>query len=173
MKNIAYLLGSFLLLMGLYACGGEQGSAPADNGGIASTAPTPPVSNDTKGRPDGAQPPYELADSSQIRTVEGVQIYIVEKGNGAIPKPGSTVVIDYHGYLTDGSVFDSSFDVDGPVNFNLNQLIRGWQIGLTQVPSGSKVKLIVPPELGYGANARPGIPANSTLIFDIELFSSY
>jgi FKBP-type peptidyl-prolyl cis-trans isomerase len=119
------------------------------------------------------QPPYPLEDSSQIQVVERVGIYFVEKGNGPTPKPGSQVLIDYHGMLTDGSVFDSSFDQDGYVDFNLNNLIRGWQIGLTNVPTGSKVKLIIPPELGYGSQDRPGIPANSTLVFDIELVSTY
>ncbi|MEL6842184.1 MAG: FKBP-type peptidyl-prolyl cis-trans isomerase, partial [Bacteroidota bacterium] len=110
---------------------------------------------------------------SQIQEVDGIQIYIVEKGSGAIPTPGSNVVINYHGYLTNGEVFDSSFEREGVADFPLNNLIQGWQIGLTKVPSGSKVKLIVPPELGYGSAARPGIPANSTLIFDIDLISYY
>lgn len=127
----------------------------------------------TSAAPTGLKPPYPIADSSQVQTVEGIQIYLIEKGAGAIPNPGSNVVINYHGYLTNGEVFDSSFDKDGVVDFPLNNLIRGWQIGLTQVPTGSKVKLIVPPELAYGAAARPGIPANSTLIFDIDLISTY
>jgi FKBP-type peptidyl-prolyl cis-trans isomerase FkpA len=163
MKKTATYLCSLFLIMALIACGeGESGN---DASGTTDTKAQAAKSQ--------VQPPYPLADSSQIQTVDGVQIYVVERGTGAVPKPGSTVVIDYHGYLTDGSVFDSSFDTDGPVNFPLNNLIRGWQIGLTQVPSGSRVKLIIPPELGYGSQERPGIPANSTLIFDIELFSSY
>jgi FKBP-type peptidyl-prolyl cis-trans isomerase FkpA len=121
----------------------------------------------------GLQPPYPLTDSSQIQYVEGIGIYYVEKGNGSIPQAGSQVLIDYHGMLTDGSVFDSSFDNEGYVDFALSNLIKGWQIGLTKVPSGSKVKLIIPPELGYGNQDRPGIPANSTLVFDIELVSTY
>ncbi|MCL4137447.1 UNVERIFIED_CONTAM: hypothetical protein GTU68_015545 [Idotea baltica] len=81
--------------------------------------------------------------------------------------------MNYHGMLLDGSVFDSSFGQGGVKDFSLQQLIKGWQVGLTKVRTGSKVKLIIPPELGYGAQARPSIPANSTLVFDIELVSTY
>ncbi|MEL7531818.1 MAG: FKBP-type peptidyl-prolyl cis-trans isomerase [Bacteroidota bacterium] len=162
----------FLLLLSLafWSCAepaSQNDSPAADANATAEAAPA------TTSAPTGIQPPYPLADSSQIKTVEGIQIYVVEEGAGAIPKPGSNVIINYHGYLTSGEVFDSSFDKDGVVDFPLNNLIRGWQIGLTKVPTGSKVKLIVPPELAYGASERPGIPANSTLVFDIDLISTY
>jgi FKBP-type peptidyl-prolyl cis-trans isomerase FkpA len=152
-----------LLLLSCNSSGENQSESEApETGAPEMTAPSA-----------GVQPPYELADSSEIFTVDGVQIYIVEKGGGPKPQPGSNVVINYHGTLLDGSVFDSSFDKPGYQDFSLNQLIQGWQVGLTQVPTGSKVKLIVPPELGYGAQDRPGIPGNSTLVFDIELVSAY
>lgn len=161
----------FLLLsFALWSCGEPASqNANMDMSDVAESTTDAP----TQSAPTGLQPPYPISDSSQIQTVEGIQIYVVEKGAGATPKPGSNVVINYHGYLTNGEVFDSSFDKDGVVDFPLNNLIRGWQIGLTKVPTGSKVKLIVPPALGYGEAARPGIPANSTLIFDIDLISTY
>ncbi|MEL7339936.1 MAG: FKBP-type peptidyl-prolyl cis-trans isomerase [Bacteroidota bacterium] len=167
--SVSYLLGLALLL---FACGepaSQNASTDTEQSQTSSPAETPAA----KPAPQGIQPPYPIADSSQIQEIDGIQIYIVEKGGGAIPKPGSNVIINYHGYLTNGEVFDSSFEREGVMDFPLNNLIQGWQIGLTKVPSGSKVKLIVPPELGYGAVDRPGIPANSTLIFDIDLISFY
>ncbi len=118
--------------------------------------------------------PYTIRDSSNVMELEGgIKLFIIEKGSGPIPKEGSNVIIDYHGTLLDGSEFDSSFDTEGYQDFRLGDLIRGWQIGLTAVPSGSKIKLVVPPEMGYGSQDRTGIPANSTLIFDIHLVSTY
>ncbi|MEO0469937.1 MAG: FKBP-type peptidyl-prolyl cis-trans isomerase [Bacteroidota bacterium] len=156
-----------LVLMVFLACqpqaGDQTSSAPE-------AAATPPP----KAKPLGLQPPYPIADSSDYQEVQGIKIYVVEKGNGAVPKPGSNVIINYRGtLLSDGSQFDSSFDKDGVVDFPLTNLIQGWQIGLTQVPTGSKVKLIIPPELAYGPADRPGIPGNSTLVFDIDLISTY
>lgn len=124
-------------------------------------------------KPEGLQPPYPIEDSSRIFTVDGIQIYIAEEGTGPKPQPGSHVVMNYRGTLLDGSEFDSSFGKPGYSDFDLNQLVQGWQIALPQVPTGSKVKLILPPEKGYGSAARPGIPANSVLVFDIDLASTY
>lgn len=124
-------------------------------------------------KPEGLQPPYPIEDSSRIFTVDGIQIYLVEEGSGPKPLPGSHVIMNYRGTLLDGSEFDSSFGKPGYQDFDLNGLIEGWKIGLPQVPTGSKVKLIIPAEKGYGAAPRPGIPANSTLVFDIDLASTY
>ncbi len=155
-------------------------SACEDTGADSSTADSQLATRPPEAAPGPApqpgsdlQPPYPLQDSSQIFTVDEVQIYLVEKGNGPKPAPGSNVVMNYRGTLLDGSEFDSSFDKPGYQDFSLNGLIEGWKIALPQVPTGSKVKLIIPPEKGYGSAARPGIPANSTLVFDIELASTY
>ncbi len=168
-----FLLPALLLGCMSVGCGESQPQQASDPPAAAPLA-APEAHAETSATADpGLQPPYPLEDSSQIEYVEGVGIYYLEKGHGPTPQPGSQVLIDYHGMLTDGSVFDSSFDDEGYVDFSLGNLIRGWQIGLTQVPIGSKVKLIIPPELGYGSQARPNIPANSTLVFDIELVSTY
>jgi FKBP-type peptidyl-prolyl cis-trans isomerase len=75
--------------------------------------------------------------------------------------------------LTDGTVFDSSFDRGEVHDFPLPRLIPGWQLALPKVRIGSKVRLVVPPQLGYGSRRIGNIPANSTLLFDIELIDSY
>lgn len=161
----------FLLLplLFLFACenAGETTTQPAATPEATSSAPAPAAT------PGGLQPPYPITDSSNIFTVDGIQIYIAEMGNGPKPKPGSNVVMNYRGTLLNGEEFDSSFGRGGYQEFSLGALIQGWQIALPQVPTGSKVKLIIPSDKAYGPAARPGIPANSTLIFDIDLVSSY
>lgn len=118
--------------------------------------------------------PYVIKDSSQLIDLgEGLKLYFVEKGTGATPKPTGNVFINYHGYLRNGTVFDSSFDRNQPADFGLSGLIQGWQRGLAKVPTGSKVVLIVPPALGYGPAGQGNIPPNSTLIFDIDLINTY
>ncbi|RMG30311.1 MAG: FKBP-type peptidyl-prolyl cis-trans isomerase [Bacteroidetes bacterium] len=168
-KYLCCLFGLSVVLL-MAACSGSGESAASEAPASpppAAAAPTSPAST--------LKPPYPIADSSQVQTLPGgIQLYIIEKGSGAIPKPGSHVFINYHGMLTDGTVFDSSFERGAPADFALNQLIKGWQIGLTAVPTGSKIKLIIPPEYGYGPQGSPpNIPGNATLIFDIELISTY
>lgn len=156
----------FSLLLILVACEGEKKHESIRATTKAVSAPPVPAPIDHE--------PYVIADSSKIQVLEGgVQMYIVEEGQGAIPTPTSKVIAHYHGMLTDGTVFDSSFDRGETSSFSLNGVIKGWTVSLSQVRCGSKVKLIIPPEMGYGANGRPSIPPNATLIFDVDLISTY
>jgi len=118
--------------------------------------------------------PYVVEDSSaSITTSEGIKIFFISKGSGPTPTVDKNVLVHYHGMLVDGKVFDSSFLKGQPMDAPLRNLIKGWQIALSQVPTGSKVKLVIPPDLGYGSQGTSNIPPNSTLIFDIELISMY
>jgi FKBP-type peptidyl-prolyl cis-trans isomerase FkpA len=72
--------------------------------------------------------------------------------------------------LTNGTVFDQS--LTNPVLYPLSQLIAGWQIGLQLIKSGGKIRLFLPPSLGYGNNAVSSIPANSVLIFDVTIIEA-
>jgi FKBP-type peptidyl-prolyl cis-trans isomerase FkpA len=93
--------------------------------------------------------------------------YIIEnEGTGNRPTLCTNIAITYKGQLTDGTVFDQATN---PVLFPLGQLITGWQIGIPLVKSGGKIRLFIPPSLGYGSSPIPGIPANSVLIFDVTL----
>ena len=92
-------------------------------------------------------------------------------GTGAEAVPGSTVTVNYTGALPDGTVFDSSVG-RGPFTFGLGagQVIRGWDQGVAGMKVGGKRRLVIPPDMAYGNQAVGGvIPANATLLFDVEL----
>ena len=104
-------------------------------------------------------------------TASGLQYQVITEGKGAKPKPGDVVRVHYKGSLLDGTVFDSSYDRGQPVVFPLDQVVPGWQEGLQLMPVGSKYKLWIPANLGYGEKGTPGGPIgpNSTLVFEVEL----
>ena len=99
--------------------------------------------------------------------------YIIEKeGSGPKPQSGQIVSVHYAGYLTNGKKFDSSFDRNAPIEFPIgaNRVIKGWDEGIMLLNVGTRAKLIIPPQLGYGSRGAGGvIPPNATLIFDVEL----
>ncbi|MBU5562641.1 FKBP-type peptidyl-prolyl cis-trans isomerase, partial [Escherichia sp. S69_ASV_4] len=79
------------------------------------------------------------------------------------------VVVNYKGTLIDGKEFDNSYTRGEPLSFRLDGVIPGWTEGLKNIKKGGKIKLVIPPELAYGKAGVPGIPPNSTLVFDVEL----
>lgn len=103
----------------------------------------------------------------------GLKYVDVKVGNGPSPKPGQQVTVHYTGTLEDGSKFDSSRDKGTPFTFTIGQgqVIKGWDEGVMTMKVGGRRTLIVPPDLGYGAQGTPGgpIPPNATLNFDVEL----
>ncbi|HEU5012025.1 MAG TPA: FKBP-type peptidyl-prolyl cis-trans isomerase [Roseiflexaceae bacterium] len=105
-------------------------------------------------------------------TTPGLTIEKLVEGNGPAPKAGDRVTVHYTGWLTNGTKFDSSVDRGQPFQFILGrgQVIRGWDEGVATMKVGDKVKLTIPPELGYGARGASNvIPPNATLVFDVEL----
>ncbi len=123
----------------------------------------------------GATPPATEEQSSQdtglITTESGLQYEILEEGAGDKPTVGSRVSVHYTGSLEDGTVFDSSTGGD-PFTFTLGtgSVIPGWDEGIALLNEGSKARLVIPPELGYGSTgAGDTIPPDSTLIFEVEL----
>jgi len=106
------------------------------------------------------------------RTSSGLRYQDVTVGSGEAAAPGRTAVVHYTGWLPDGKKFDSSRDRGEPFSFPLGagQVIAGWDEGVAGMKVGGRRKLVIPSELGYGAQgAPPDIPPNSTLVFDVEL----
>lgn len=106
-----------------------------------------------------------------VTTASGLQYEVVTMGTGAKPTADSKVKVHYTGRLIDGSVFDSSVERGQPIEYPVGGFVRGWQEALQLMPVGSKWKLYIPSDLGYGPQAGPGgkIPGNSVLVFDLEL----
>lgn len=98
----------------------------------------------------------------------GIFYVIEQEGAGAHPAPNATVTVKYRGYLLNGNVFDQTAP-NQTATFPLANLIEGWKIAIPLLKKGGKGTFWIPSALGYGASALPGIPANSVLIFDIEL----
>lgn len=107
-----------------------------------------------------------------MKTDSGLDIKILEEGNGPKPATGDTVHVHYTGTLEDGTQFDSSHTRGQPIVFPLGQgrVIKGWDEGIALLNKGAKAKLTIPPELGYGVQGAGGvIPPNATLTFEVEL----
>ena len=103
-----------------------------------------------------------------------LQIETLVSGTGPAPRKGQLVTVHYTGWLVTGEKFDSSVDRDEPFSFVLGarQVIGGWDQGVAKMVVGDKLRLTLPPELGYGADGYPGaIPPNATLVFEVELLS--
>ncbi|MEO8720268.1 MAG: FKBP-type peptidyl-prolyl cis-trans isomerase [Ginsengibacter sp.] len=101
---------------------------------------------------------------------DGLQYEIITKGSGAIPKASDTVQAHYIGTLIDGKEFDNSYKRGEPLTIPVSGVIRGWTEALELMPVGSKWKLFIPSDLGYGDRGAGGaIPGGSALIFEIEL----
>ena len=102
-------------------------------------------------------------------TDSGLQYEVVSEGTGPMPKDNDTVKVHYTGTLITGEKFDSSVDRGEPAEFPVKGVIPGWTEALKLMKQGSKYKLAIPAKLAYGPQGRPGIPPNSTLLFDVEL----
>jgi peptidylprolyl isomerase len=169
-KNVYFVAGVLafiaLGLLGISFIGGgssqpaaaaQQSAAPAPLPGMAPTAPAAPPST----------------GESAMTTASGLQIIDQVVGNGPQPQAGQTVIVHYSGYLDNGTKFDSSLDRNQPFEFVLGagQVIRGWDEGLSTMKVGGKRRLVIPPELAYGAQGAGNgvIPPNARLTFDVEL----
>ena len=106
------------------------------------------------------------------KTDSGLRYKILENGGGPNAEKGKTVAVHYEGSLLNGQVFDSSFQRNQPISFQLGvgQVIPGWDEGIQLLRVGDKARLVIPSELAYGAAGAGGvIPPNATLLFDVEL----
>lgn len=105
-------------------------------------------------------------------TKSGLRYQIIQKGNGKKAEKGQTVSVHYKGQLADGTVFDSSYKRNSPLDFQVGvgQVIPGWDEGICLLNVGDKARLVIPSDLGYGsAGAGGAIPPDAVLVFDVEL----
>jgi len=125
----------------------------------------------TKNKAEGEKFLAANKSKSGVKSTEsGLQYQVIEEGKGPKPALTDTVKVHYTGTLLDGTKFDSSVDRGEPAQFALNAVIPGWTEALQLMPVGSKYKLWIPAELGYGDRGTPGpIGPNQTLVFDVEL----
>ncbi|WP_298533237.1 peptidylprolyl isomerase [uncultured Algibacter sp.] len=106
------------------------------------------------------------------KTESGLRYQILQEGNGAKAEKGQTVSVHYKGQLSDGTVFDSSYKRNEPIDFpiGVGQVIPGWDEGIQLLSVGDKARLVIPSHLGYGSAGAGGvIPPDATLVFDVEL----
>ena len=116
--------------------------------------------------------PAPAAETKVHRLASGLVYEDEVVGSGTMADNGLTATVHYTGWLLDGTKFDSSRDRGQPFQFQVGagQVIRGWDEGVKGMRVGGKRKLTIPPDLGYGPNGQPPvIPANATLVFDVEL----
>ncbi|GAB4299865.1 MAG: FKBP-type peptidyl-prolyl cis-trans isomerase [Desulfuromonadia bacterium] len=116
-----------------------------------------------------------VSSPSEVTTPSGLRYQDLVVGSGLSPVSGKLVKVHYTGWLTDGKKFDSSLDHGQPFVFPIGRgmVIPGWDEGVLTMKVGGKRKLIIPPQLGYGAaGAPPDIPPNATLIFEVELLDA-
>lgn len=154
------------------ACGyaDPYGTAgPVANTSPAHGSPTPNVDDFHQG--DGLP---------AVTYPDGLKVIDITKGTGAVAHSGDSVVVEYTGWLTDGTLFDSSRSRNQPFPFTIGQgqVIAGWDEGVPGMAAGGKRKLIIPPALAYGSQGQQDpntgatiIPPDATLVFDIELIS--
>lgn len=110
------------------------------------------------------------SEDGVVELPSGLQYKVINEGEGDLPALTDQVKCHYHGSLIDGTVFDSSVERGNPAVFPVNGVIRGWVEALQLMPVGSKWRLFVPPDLGYGEQGAGNvIGPNSTLVFDVEL----
>ena len=127
-------------------------------------------SNDEDPPPVMFPPPRVVAEADYTVTASGLKIFDIVVGTGSVAENGNRLVVDYTGWLEDGTVFDSSLLRQQPITFTVGvgQVISGWEEGLLNMRVGGQRQLVIPPQLAYGALGRGPIPPNATLIFEVE-----
>jgi FKBP-type peptidyl-prolyl cis-trans isomerase FkpA len=103
------------------------------------------------------------------KTASGLVYVPLKEGAGASPAASDKVKVNYRGTFLDGKEFDSSYSAGQPAEFKLNQVIKCWTEGVQMMKPGGKAKLVCPPAIAYGERGSGAIPANATLVFEVEL----
>jgi FKBP-type peptidyl-prolyl cis-trans isomerase len=164
------LMFSLLFMFGLVSCSDKEEGKKTETEQPAKAETG--AKTDTTESALSVKPTAAAVVGDTVTTESGLKYIIIKEGTGPVPKTGQTVVAHYTGMLPDGKKFDSSVDRGTPFKFKLGarQVIKGWDEGFSTMKVGEERRLIIPPDLGYGARGYPPvIPPNSTLIFDVKL----
>ncbi len=165
--SVAAVLAAILLLAG---DGGDDEALVTSFTPFVSSTPATPIPTPTGPTPTDAPAGPPAIAGEPVTTDSGLQYIDVVVGTGAQPKQQDQVQVWYTGWLqADGTKFDSAVDRGAPAVFSVSGVVSGFAEGLLGMKEGGQRRLIIPPELGYGATSSNAIPANSTLIFDVEL----
>jgi len=156
-------IGAVVLIMALYVGFRMRQDAPP----VAETPPEQTSASNTADGQSTAGSESGAPDSTGKLVKTDLKV-----GSGAEAKTGQSVTVHYRGTLMNGTQFDASYDRGEPFVFTLGQggVIKGWDQGVPGMKVGGRRKLVIPSELGYGAaGSPPKIPANATLVFEVEL----
>ena len=191
LRRFGALAGAAALVLGLAACTDATSSSSSSSSSSQSSASSSAAADidysacstddsaeqvanvDRSGTGDfpavsGDDTPVIAAGSGSEPTSK-VLVKTLKEGDGAVVCPGATIKANYVGALWNGTVFDSSYQKGQPIEFSLNQVVKGWTYGLAHTHVGDRVELVIPASLGYGGQARGNIPANSTLVFVVDI----
>jgi FKBP-type peptidyl-prolyl cis-trans isomerase FkpA len=157
-----YLLLLFVAVIGISSCKKSDDTTAADAATAAAQAQT-----------DDATIKAYLATNNitdAVKTSTGLYYEVVKAGSGAYPTSASTVTVNYTGTLLDGTVFDTGLSFQTGIAASSN-IIEGWKEGIPHINKDGRIKLFIPSGLAYGTTASTKIPANSCLIFIIDLIA--
>lgn len=168
--------GLLLVIVGVVVALNSGGGTPASSASNAPNTPSAPT-NPEMPNPPPASGKFDFPlDGPEWKEIgnRGLKIWDVKEGTGKVcptlaERPGVVPIMHYTGWLTSGSTFDSSRPKGRPLDYPLSNLIEGWKEGVPGMKVGGIRRLLIPSDLGYGPQNKPGIPANSTLVFEMEL----
>jgi len=170
-QSLALALALAFALGGCKESTTKTGTESGKSTTTTTSATTTPAAGDQK---PAAAPalPGDPGSGNVHKLASGLQYDDLKVGSGKMAEPGMNVLVNYTGWLLDGTKFDSNLDHGGqPFKFQLGggQVISGWDEGVKGMRIGGKRKLTIPPDMGYGKNGMGPIPPNATLVFDVEL----
>lgn len=175
MKTRNLFIGLSALSLSLFAASCGHKSEAAENDSVADTlamevaAITDSAAEAVDSAADSAAAKEETAQGEYKTTPSGLKYKVIKEGTGASPKATDIVTVHYEGKLTDGKVFDSSYQRNEPATFALDRVIPGWTEGLQLMKEGSIYELYIPYQMAYGAAGQGPIPPKADLIFTVEL----